>query len=69
VEKENLAPLNKIDRGLQFMLYTNKKEDAIFNILFDKMVTLFNKEIHLRFEFQIKPKRRLTDVSSCNINT
>ena len=69
MEKESLAHLNKVDRGMLFMLQQSKKEDTIFSIIWCKMVTLFNKEFHLRFEFKVKPKGRFNNVSSSNINS
>jgi hypothetical protein len=60
--------LNKVDRGLQFMLHSKLKEEHIFSLIWGKMVTFFDKEYHLRFEFYIKPKRRLTNDRSHNIN-
>jgi len=66
--RKPVSQLNKIDRGLKFMLQTKKKEESIFSLVWGKMVTLFNKEFHLHFEFHIKPKRRFTNVSR-NINS
>ncbi len=61
--------LNKVDRGLQFMLHSKKREEPIFSFIWMKMVTLFDKEYHLRFEFYVKPKRRLPNARSSNISS
>lgn len=68
-EKNQNGQLNKVDRGLQFMLHSRKKEEPIFSFIWGKMVSLFDKEYHLRFEFYVKPKRRLTNARSRNISS
>lgn len=69
MEEKALKGLNKVDKGLQFMLQAPEKEETIFSLIWSKMITLFNKEFHLRFEFNIKPKRRIINVSRHNISS
>lgn len=57
--KEGQSKLNKIDRGFIFMMspeVNTKEEKTNFQYKLAKVVSFLNKEIHLRFEFTIKPK-------------
>lgn len=48
----------RINRGMELMLRNNKKkeEPSLFNFVYGKMVSLFSREFHFRFEFQIKKR-------------
>lgn len=55
------SKLNKIDRGFIFMMAQeqNKKEEKVsFQYKLAKVISFLNREIHLRFEFLIKPKEK-----------
>lgn len=48
----------QINRGMELMLRNTKKkeEPSLFNFVYGKMVSLFSREFHFRFEFQIKKR-------------
>lgn len=60
--KNEKSSLNKVDRGFLFMManpkITEKEEKTNFKLKSAKMISFFGKEIHLSFEFTIKPKVR-----------
>lgn len=52
-QDDELKP--KLNRGMELMLRNKKqrKEEGFFNFRIDKVVSLFRKEIHLKFELNI----------------
>ena len=57
--KEGRSKLNRIDRGFVFMMgpeVKTKEENTNFHYKLAKVISFLNREIHLRFEFTIKPK-------------
>jgi hypothetical protein len=59
--KEGQSKLNNVDRGFIFMMspeVNTKEEKTNFQYKLAKVISFFNKEINLRFEFTIKPKEK-----------
>ena len=51
---------NHIDRGFELILTGGKrKRPKLFRLLLDKMISFFNKDINIHFDFyvDVKPKK------------
>lgn len=47
----------KLNRGMELMLRTKKqRKGGLFNFRIDKVVSLFSREIHLKFELSLTKK-------------
>ena len=60
LSNQNINKLNSrdVNRGVELILNGGKKQKKPFHITFDQMVSFFNREVTIYFEFSLKARKK-----------
>jgi len=54
----NKTTIREVNRGVELILNGGKKQKKPFHITFDQMVSFFNRELTIYFEFSLKVRKK-----------
>lgn len=54
----NKTTIREVNRGVELILNGGKKQKKPFHIIFDQMVSFFNREVTIYFEFSLTARKK-----------